>query len=232
VSKIVKILIIEDDENIVDYVKNIFKVGWPEASILTSYNGEKGLELAQSESPDVILLDLGLPDINGFDVLKNLRRFSSVPIIIVSVRGDESSVIKGLNLGADEYIIKPFKQLELLARVRSFARRRQEHLTEDLSIAYGPLRFGSSLRDVICGEREITVTMTEGRILYELVSSKGKVITTSSLARKLWGINNKDISVKNSIRTYIHRLRQKIEDNPKNPTLILTKPYVGYFIGK
>jgi two-component system response regulator VicR len=228
----VKILIIEDDENIIDYVKNIFKVGWPEASVLTAYNGGKGLELAESESPDVILLNLGLPDMNGFEVLKRLRRSSSVPIIIVSVRGEESSVVKGLNLGADEYIIKPFKQFELLARVRAWARRKQEPLTVDLSINYGPLRFGSSLRDVICGEREITVTLTEGYILYELISSKGKVVTTSRLARKLWGINNKDISVKNSIRTYIHRLRQKIEDNPKNPTLILTKPYVGYFIGK
>ena len=178
-----KILIIEDDENIVDYIRNVFQIGWPKAKIISTHLGQRGIELVGREAPDVVILDLGLPDLDGFEVLKQIRLFSSVLIIILSVRGEEPDVVKGLGLGADEYVVKPFRQLELLARVRALARR-QKPLKQDLSIVYGPLRFGYSLCDVVYGEGEITLTNTEGRILYELMAKKGGVVTHSETWNK------------------------------------------------
>jgi two-component system response regulator VicR len=221
-----KVLLIEDDENMVDYIENVFDIGWPEAEFLFAYNGQKGLDLTIEESPDLILLDLGLPDINGFEVLKQIRNLSSIPVMIITVRGEESDVIKGLSLGADEYIVKPFRQLELLARIRALVRR-QPQAKEDLSIGYGPLHFGESLCDIIYGKREITVTPTEGRILYKLIKNKGKVVTTSDIAREIWG---KYPDSTGNVKTYIYRLRKKLENEPENPKLILSKPGIGYFI--
>ena len=114
-----KVLIIEDDREIVESVSLCFQIYWPEAEVISAYRGIKGIELAQSESPDVIILDLGLPDINGFEVLKQIRLFSSVPTIILTVRSQEEDVVRALDEEANDYVVKPFRQKELLARVRS-----------------------------------------------------------------------------------------------------------------
>jgi DNA-binding response OmpR family regulator len=118
-----KILIIEDDENMVDYIKNVFNAGWPEAEFISAYNGKEGINSVENEMPDVVLLDLGLPDMSGFDVLKQIRHFIEMTIVLITVRDDESAIVKGLSLGADEYVVKPFRQLELLARVRALTRK-------------------------------------------------------------------------------------------------------------
>lgn len=222
-----KILLIEDDENMVDYIKNVLDIGWPEADFLYAYNGKKGMNIASEQSPDIILLDLGLPDINGFNVLKQIREVSSVPVMIISVRGDEADVIKGLTLGADEYVVKPFRQLELLARLRALVRR-QQHADQDLSVGCSSLHFGDSICDVIYGERKITVTSTEGRILHKLIENKGKVVATSEIAREIWGDFPGSTC---NVKTYIYRLRKKLESAPETPKLILSKPGIGYSIG-
>jgi DNA-binding response OmpR family regulator len=221
-----KILIIEDDENMVDYIRNVFNVGWPEADFISAYKGKDGINLVEKEVPDVVLLDLGLPDMSGFDVLKQIRRFTDMTIILITVRDDESDIVKGLSLGADEYLVKPFRQLELLARVRALTRRKVP-LSEDLSVSCGPLRFGKSLRSVIYKDREIYVTLTEGRILHKLMESQGKVVTSDEIARLIWG--ERFYSTAN-VKSYIHRIRQKLEDDPANPSLIINEPGVGYYI--
>jgi two-component system KDP operon response regulator KdpE/two-component system response regulator VicR len=147
-------------------------------------------------------------------------------VIIITVRDDESDIVKGLSLGADEYIVKPFRQLELLARVRALTRRKMAS-NEDLSIGYGPLRFGKSIRDIICKDKEINVTLTEGRILHKLIARRGKVVTPDEIAKLIWG--ERFYSAIN-VKSYIHRIRQKIEDDPGNPSLIINEPGVGYFI--
>ena len=119
-----RILIIEDDQSIVEAISLALQIIWPDAKLLSTHLGEKGIELLQSENPDVIILDLGLPDISGFEVLKRVRLFSEVPILILTVRSDEADIVKGLEWGADDYVIKPFRQMELLSRIKLVTRRR------------------------------------------------------------------------------------------------------------
>ena len=118
----VKILVIEDDAEIVEFISMAFDNSWPGTETISTHHGRKGLELCQTQKPDAVLLDVGLPDISGFDVLKRIRAFSEVPVIIESVRGSEYDVANGLSCGADEYIVKPFGQLELVARVKAVCR--------------------------------------------------------------------------------------------------------------
>jgi len=222
-----KIIIIDDDQIIADYVRSICRVGWPEANVISSGLGEHGIELVEEQKPDIVILDLGLPDISGLEVLKQIRLFSSVPIMILSVRGEESDIVEGLGLGADEYIVKPFRQLELLARARVLLRR-QEPIEEDLSITCGSLRFGDTLNDLMLGERKIKLTKTEGQILYHLMVNSGKIVKTANLVGVIWG--NEYSGDMDGIKTYVYRLRKKLEDNAKNPRIILNKPGVGYLL--
>jgi two-component system KDP operon response regulator KdpE len=189
--------------------------------------GEEGAIMVEEHKPDIVILDLGLPDISGFSVLSKIRLFSSVPIIILSVRGEEKDVVHALDLGADEYITKPFRQMELLARVKAMLSR-SEPAKENLSISYGSLHFGQTFHDIVLRERNITLTQAEARILYRLMEGNGKVVTISQLARAVWGNNYSDTS--ENIKVYIHRLRQKIEGEIKRPQLILNKPNIGYFL--
>ena len=224
-----KLLIIDDDQDIVDFVSTVFHVGWPEATLLSTHLGEDGIETIRKQAPDIVLLDLGLPDITGFEVLKQVRLFSSVPVIILSVKGEEKDIVHGLDLGADEYITKPFRQMELLARVRAILRR-HEPVNDDLSASYGSFSFGQTLLDLIYKDRHISLTQTEARIVYKLIENKGKVVSVPNLAKAIWGSVFGNPS--ESIKVYIHRLRQKLEDDPHNPRLILNKPNAGYFLAK
>ncbi|MCW4004976.1 MAG: response regulator transcription factor [Candidatus Bathyarchaeota archaeon] len=224
-----RILLIEDDENIVDYVDNAFQIGWPAAKLISAHLGRKGVELARDEEPDIILLDLGLPDMDGFDVLNSIRAFSAVPVIILTVRGEEVDVVKGLGMGADDYVVKPFRLMELLARIKALLRR-QEPPEKDLSLAYGPLHFKSSLQHIVYGEKDITLTKTEGRILFELMANNGEVVTPMELVKEVWGQEYPETI--SNIKNYIYRLRKKLEDDPKNPRLILTATGEGYYLVK
>ena len=119
-----KILIVEDNQEVVEAVSLAIQIRWPRSTIISTDSGRKGIELVIEKQPDMVILDLGLPDISGFEVLKDIRNFSSIPIIVLTVRGEEADVVRGLELGADEYIVKPFRQFELLSRIRALTRRR------------------------------------------------------------------------------------------------------------
>ncbi len=223
-----QILVVEDDLIIVDFLKTVLRVGMPNASVTSTHLGQRGVELVEKNRPDIVILDLGLPDISGFDVLKQIRAFSKVPVLILSVRAHETDVVEGLGLGADDYIVKPFRQLELLARIQALTRR-QESLEEDLSITYGPLHFGQTLQEAFIGNRSVSLTKTEGQLLYQLMAKQGNIISVSVLSRAVWG---NDYNTANSVKVYIHRLRQKFEKDPGNPSFILSKPGSGYYLGK
>lgn len=120
-----KVLVVEDSPDIVDMISLCFELRWPEAKVVSTAEGNKGINMVRTENPDLVILDLGLPDIDGFEVLKNVRTFSNVPVIIVTVRGDEVDKVRGLELGADDYITKPFSHIELLARIQAVLRRTQ-----------------------------------------------------------------------------------------------------------
>lgn len=221
-----KVLIIEDDAEVAEFISLAFEVGWPEARLITCHHGTQGIEMIQKESPDVVILDLGLPDIDGIEVIKDVRDFSSVPIIIATVRATEADIVKGLERGADEYLVKPFGQLELLARVKAVLRRQQGR--EDASIICGQLRFDPLASILSFGKNTVHVTRTEGYILRELMRNPNYVVTYNQLADAIWG----DFypNAPEALRVYIRRLRAKMEKDLQGAGLIRTSPGAGYIL--
>jgi two-component system KDP operon response regulator KdpE len=224
-----KVLIIEDDQKIVEIIQLVFQIGWPEVKLISTALGEKGVEMVETETPNIVILDLGLPDISGFDVLKLIRQFSSVPVLILTALGEEDDVVKGLAWGADDYVVKPFRHFELLARVKTLTRRQKLHEV-DVSISYGPLHFGDSLHEFYYGDKLINLTTTEGRVLYNLMKNPAIVVTYSSLAEAVWGEDYPTISGR--LKVIISRLRAKLEKDPTRPQLILNRVGVGYLLAK
>ena len=222
-----KVLIIEDDQAIVEAISLALQISWTESKIVSTHSGEKGIELVESENPDVVILDLGLPDISGFDVLKQVRLFSTVPILILTVRSDEADIVKGLEWGADDYMVKPFRQMELLSRIKLVTRRRGS-LVEEAPLVCGQLRFDPGMWQLFYGENEISLTPTEGSILSHLMRNVGRVVTHSSLAEALWGMDYPDAA--DNLRVHIRRLRTKLEADPSHPQIILTKSGIGYLL--
>jgi len=223
-----KVLLIEDDREIVDAISLAFQIRWPEAEVISNRLGERGIELVESEAPDIVILDLGLPDISGFDVLREIRRFSNVPTIILTVRAEEADVVKGLEWGADDYIIKPFRQLELLARVKSLIRRQSPAEAETL--VCGGLRLDTTTGQLYQNGKEIALTVTENHILGHLMKNVGHIVTHSSLAEAVWGDDYPGAT--DSLKVHIRRLREKIEADPSHPKFILTRTGVGYFLAR
>lgn len=222
----VKILIIEDDTEIVEFIALAFKIAWPEARLLSADHGHYGLELVEKESPDLVLLDLGLPDTNGFEVLKMIRLFSTVPIIIMTVKGDESDIVKGLEWGANEYMVKPFGQLELLARVRAVFR--DSHQSVSYIASYGPLQYDPSSNILKYGQIQILLTRTEGRIIHLLIKNPGYVVTFSEIAEAIWGEDYSNST--DTLRVHIRRLRAKTEVNYKIPRFIHSRAGIGFYL--
>ena len=223
-----KVMIIEDNAEIVEYISIAFDIGWPGTELIKTSEGVKAIELIGSRSPDVVILDLGLPDVSGFDVLKNIRLFSDVPVIIATVRDSEADIVKGLDFGADEYIVKPFGQLELLARVKAVLRNRKGYSGLLDIITLGPLRFDPVCNDLACGTKSIHLTHTEGLILHLLMINAGKPVSFSEIADRIWGGSYPNAS--DTLRVYIRRLRAKIEKEPQCANLIQSRPGIGYFI--
>ena len=228
-KKDLKVLIIEDQPIIVEIVSLALRMRWPEANVVTTNLGEKGIELVEVEVPDVVILDLGLPDMDGFEVLKQVRLFSTVPIIILTVREEEHDIVKGLEWGADEYIVKPFRQLELMARVQALLRRKNVPSGET-HLVYGPFQLDLSRHRLVIGKRDISLTNTEALILYHLMKNAERVVTISRLTEILWGGDYAGAA--DAIRVYIRRLRTKIEANPSHPEFIHTSPGLVYTLKK
>ena len=185
-----------------------------------------GAELAIADPGDMVILDLGLPDISGFEVLKRIRSVSDVPLLILTARADEDNIVKGLEMGADDYMTKPFKSMELLARVQALTRRVKGHNKDILRVdglAYNPISFQLSLND-----KEVSITRTEGLILGHLMRNAGVVVSHAGLAEALWGDDYPEAA--DSIKVHIRRLRQKIEVDPSKPSYIQTKVGIGYLM--
>ena len=229
VTKLWKVLIIEDDQEIVDSISLAFDKDWPEAKLISTRMGEEGIDLVETETPDIVILDLGLPDIDGLDVLKSIRLFSSVPIVILTVRGEERDVTRGLDYGANDYVAKPFRKSELLARLKAQLRK-QTPEDQEAPIVCGPLHLDPSVRQLTYGARQISLTAIESRLLEHLMRNAGQVTTYSRLTEAVWG---EDYSgAIESLRVYVGYLRAKLEIDPKKPKIIRTKAGVGYALIK
>jgi len=228
-DKLWRVLIIEDDPEIVDAVELAFEKDWPEADLLAARMGEEGISLVEKGDVDIVILDLSLPDIDGFDVLERIRLFSSIPIIIVTVRDEEEDITRGLKLGADDYVTKPFKKNELLARMQ-VQLRRQTAPGEETPIICGLLKLEPETFQLKHGANEISLTTIEGHILKCLMNNWGRVVTHTRLAEEVWGEDYTGAVV--SLRTHIRTLRAKLEPDPSHPRFILTKAGVGYSLAK
>ncbi|MBN1367742.1 MAG: response regulator transcription factor [Dehalococcoidales bacterium] len=223
-----KVLIIEDDIQIVEAIKLAFKIRWSEAEVTSVALGEKGIDFTRTDRPDIVILDLGLPDISGFEVLKRIRQFSKVPILILTVMADESDKVRGLEWGADDYVTKPFKQLELLARVRALLRRLMP--SDEGPMVRGVLSYKPDTFQFFHGDNELNLTRTEGVIIRHLMKNYGQVVTHASMAEAIWGVDYPDSA--QSLKVYIRRVREKLENDPGQPRLLLTKAGIGYYLAK
>jgi two-component system KDP operon response regulator KdpE len=228
-TRLWKVLVIEDDQEIVDSIALAFDKDWPEAALISTRMGEEGIELVETQEPDIVILDLGLPDIDGLEVLRSIRLFSTVPVVILTVRGEERDVTRGLDCGANDYITKPFRKLELLSRLKAQIRK-QAHPDEEAPIVCGTLRLDPSTYQLTYGTREISLTVVEGRILEHLMRNAGHVTTYSRLTEAVWGEDYPGAI--ESLRVYIGYLRAKLEIDSKKPKLIRTKAGVGYSLIK
>jgi two-component system KDP operon response regulator KdpE len=187
--------------------------------------GEEGLRLAMGVKPDVVLLDLNLPDMGGREVLRSLREWSSIPVIVLSVRNAEEDIVDLLNGGADDYVVKPFNTGELAARIHVVLRRRAPQAVEKVFTS-GDLAVDIANRIVTVGGREVKLTPTEYAILRLLVQHAGKVLTHRQILQEVWGPNAEQES--SYLRVYVTQLRKKIENDPARPSILLTEPGVGY----
>lgn len=223
-----KILIIDDDEEIINVISLTLRVGWPEVEVISSRLGKRGLEMVETHSPDLVILDLGLPDTTGFEVLKGVRMFSDVPVVILTVSEQEADVVQGLEMGANEYINKPFRQMELLARLKSALRLLHSPEKTEECIKLGRLSFYPSARKIDCGGKPINLTPTESTILLHLARNRGRTVTYASISHKLWEYDYPGSA--DAIRVYIRNLRKKLELDPACPEMIVTSPGNGYML--
>jgi len=222
-----KVLVIEDDVDIVEVMALSFRMGWPQSRVISTEQGEKGIEMVETESPDIVLLDLCLPDKDGLEVLSEIRTFSDVPVIIITVRGDEMERVRGLEMGADDYVVKPFSYMELLARVRAVLRRRStDKVALPITIDSGELVIDFRSQEVKLHGEEIKLTPIEYRLLCELAARAGQTVSQKALIEKVWG--EAYLDTPSVLKVHIHRLRRKLRDNPENPHIISTMSRRGY----
>jgi two-component system KDP operon response regulator KdpE len=218
------VLIVEDDREIRRFVRTAL-----EAEGYRSYEAEtmqRGIIEAGTRKPDLVVLDLGLPDGNGIDLIRDVRGWSAVPIIVLSARADESDKIAALDAGADDYLVKPFGVGELLARVRASLRRVARAGDESPIVQFGPVTVDLANRRVTRDGADVHLTQIEFRLLAALLAHPGKVLTHRQLLRDVWGPSY--VEHNHYLRIYMGHLRQKLEADPAQPRFLLTETGVGY----
>jgi len=223
-----KVVVVDDSPEIIEVVSLCFQLRWSGAEVLSAPNGTKGLDLIEAESPDIVILDIGLPDMDGFQVLREIRRFSQMPVIMLTVRGEDTDVAKGLELGADDYITKPFSHIELVARVNAVLRRTrgQSVSTEERPFVSGKLSVDFASNEVKVDGKPVKLTSTESRLLYILLRNEGRLVTHENLLTKVWGESYYD--ARELLRVHIQHLRQKLGDSVESPNIIVTEHGMGY----
>jgi len=228
-----KILIIEDNPDIINSLAIIFKTRWVEANVISTVYGGEGIDLTKKELPDIVILDLVLDDMDGFEVLRQIRTFSDVLVIILTSRGDEENKIRGLQEGADDYIIKPFSAGELVARMKSLIRRRYsteatgeiatKALTRRLSIDFAK-------QTVRVDGNFVKIGPSSYELLYLLVTNEGVGLSKQALRKQVFPEHSNDTDI---VEVFINKLREKLEVDPKNPEMVLNDGTTGYkFVGQ
>jgi len=225
-GKKTSILLVDDDPQLIRLVRaNLESVGY---RVLAAMDARSALELVNMEMPDMIILDIMLPEIDGYELCQRIREFSDIPIIMLTAKVEDTDKVTGLKLGADDYLTKPFSAQELLARVEAVLRRTKssEEVKTPPTFTCGHISVDFAQRRVMVRGQEVALTLTEYKLLSQLVSNAGRVMLHRELLAKVWGVEYQDEL--EYLRAYIRHLRQKIESDPHQPKYILSKPGIGY----
>jgi two-component system KDP operon response regulator KdpE len=225
-SRKYRILVVDDERRMVGFIRlNLEQDGF---EVIEAYNGTEALDRLRDSLPDLILLDVMMPDIDGFEVLRIIREISQVPVIMLTAKGEEDDKVKGLELGADDYVTKPFSPRELVSRVKAVLRRGSTFEEEDEGVIEvdDRLKIDFGKREVWVDDDLVKLRPTEYRLLYHLVQNAGWVLTHDQILTKVWGYEYRDEP--HYVRLYINYLRKKIEEDPSDPKYILTERGVGY----
>ena len=223
-----RVLVVDDEPDVVESIRLGFMLQWREIDVIGVGRGEGALDAVEQQHPDIVLLDVGLPDLDGFEVLRRIREFSDVPVLMLTARDDAMDKVKGLELGADDYITKPFNHLELLARVRAVLRRLDMPAPRSRTPSFrsADLEVDFQTQEVRLGGRRVEVTPTEYKLLYHLVRNAGHVLQHATLLAKVWG--REYVDEVDYLRVYVRRLRDKLGDDPDQPRFIRTERGLGY----
>jgi two-component system KDP operon response regulator KdpE len=221
-----RILVVDDEERMVRFIRmNLEHDGF---QVSEAFNGKQAIQKIRDVTPDLILLDVMMPDLDGFEVLETIREVSQVPVIMLTAKGEEDDRVRGLELGADDYVTKPFSPRELVSRVKAVLRRTEgaSGSMHGLIEVDDRLKIDFDRREIWLEGKLVKLRPTEYRMLYHLVQNAGWVVTHDQLLTKVWGYEYRDEP--HYVRLYINYLRQKLEADPSNPKYILTERGVGY----
>jgi len=223
------ILVIDDDIRMLRMMKRMLEL--EDFEVITASSGETALKIFEKDSPALVLLDIMMPDMDGYLVCRRIREFSQVPIIMVTARGDDKEKVEGLNIGADDYVTKPFSASELAARVRAVLRRIGNQDTGQQAVfCYKDLTIDFASRRVMVESRELKLTSTEYKMLSYISLNAGRVVTPDQLLAKVWG--EEYVGAEHLLQVNIARLRKKLGDSAKQPSYILTRPGIGYIMAQ
>jgi DNA-binding response OmpR family regulator len=225
-----KVLVVDDEKTTVNLIAILLERR--DFDVIKAYSAEEGLRMAYKHQPDIVLLDIMMPDMDGWEVCRRLREMSDVPILFLTARGDIKDVVDGLNMGADDYIVKPYDNDELVARIKAHLRRAPRNdMSEELTFDNGEFRINFMNREVYVRNEIKHLTPKEFNLLGVLVRNSGRVVNRRELVTQAWGDEYSDAI--DSLKLYIHYLRQKVEIDPTRPDYILTSRGVGYrFAGR
>jgi DNA-binding response OmpR family regulator len=228
-SKKSMVLVVDDDIRMLRMMKRMLELEGFQAIIAN--NGDMALKSFERETPDLVLLDIMMPDMDGYTVCHRIREFSQVPIIMVTAKGDDKEKVEGLDIGADDYVTKPFSASELAARVRAMLRRTgTKYQPQEVVFHYKDLTVDFTSRRVMVRNSELKLTSTEYKLLSYISLNAGRVVTPDQLLDKVWG--EEYIGAPHLLQVNIARLRKKLGDDAKQPTYIITRPGIGYFMSK
>ncbi|MDP9383029.1 MAG: response regulator transcription factor [Chloroflexota bacterium] len=219
-----KVLIADDDTDLLDILAySLQREGF---EVVAARDGREALAQVAAERPDLVVLDVGMPELDGFEVCRRLRSESSIPIIMLTARGEDENIVLGLELGADDYVTKPYSPRELIARVRALARRSNGMVNRRDNLNSGPFQIDPDHMEVRRNGEPIRLTRIQFELLRYMMANQGQVLPTEMLMQNVWGYSA--AADANLVKTHIFHLRQRIEDDPSHPRYVVTVPGVGY----
>ncbi len=220
-----RILVVDDEPRMIGFIRMNLEL--EDHMVIEAHSGLDALDAIRTQLPDLVLLDVMMPELDGFETLRMLREFSDIPVIMLTAKGEENDKVQGLELGADDYITKPFGPRELSSRIKAIFRRLEKPSTEEAILAIDDrLSVDFNRREVIVGGERVKLRPTEYRLLYHLIRNAGWTVPHDQLLQKVWGYEYRDEA--HYVRLYVNYLRDKIEADPSNPQYIITERGVGY----